>query len=367
VFYDHLDEDVTAAMFASKLTIPETLSGAETAAPFIKFLDDKLQGADKDAFIDGFAAYLQADGSDRLANAADKVAMLRDTRKRLVATDLEITHRQIECAGTMSKTLAFDAQRRAYAGVARNDWGNFLINSTDVCDYLNADNGKRVVADNALRGQARPLDPSLTLDLRVSMDVQIELEYADPYLQSIDKAAKAIAVPLFMEWAQTQAGSGVDVANKQTFGAFLSKNLPAEKPAPDDPQRAQKEAARAKFVSDFAAFVATRFPDVKVDEHLVASLVRDDRGGPVDSFSSANPGVSAQDAARLKDDLAGAKDVWNKMIEAQNVLGKLPGENMIRTIQRAARDAGVTLGTNVTWGVPAKSKDDHAVDLVVPA
>jgi hypothetical protein len=355
IYHDYLDEDVTVKMFEKKLPLDTSLASVETAGPLLKAFDTLLAGADKQAFIEDFAAYLAADGSNRLTNAVaggTAEAMLADTRKVLVAADLEITHRMVESAGTMAKTLGFDAMRKAYADVERSGWGNFIIDSTDFCEFYDKTEGEKITG--AAKGSRNPLDFSKMTDFKMSNDFQIELAYADPYLEAIDKATKALLLPLVMEHAASVAGGA-------TAKEWLDKNLPNEHlKLPEDKAKID---ARAAFVQGVADAIKTKTPEIVVDENLLVSLIRNSKGQSIDSFAGVSAGLDAAALATKTDDLKGAKEVWTTMLQAQETIADARGERVMEIINDVARDKGLTI--NATWGVPTKSKDDHGIDLVV--
>jgi hypothetical protein len=352
IFHDYLDEDVTVKMFEKKLPLDASLASVETAGPLLKAFDTLLAGADKQAFIEDFTAYLVADGSNRLDRATDKDAMLADTRKVLVADDLEITHRMVESAGTMAKTLGFDAMRKAYSSVERSGWGNFIIDSTDFCEFYDKTEGEKI--KGAAKGNKSPLEFSKMKDFKMSNDFQIELAYADPYLEAIDKATKALVLPLIMEHA---AGAGGGATAKE----YLEKNLPNEHLVlPDDKAKLD---ARAAFVKTVADAIKTKTPELVVDETLLVSLIRDSKGKSIDSFAGQTAGLDAATLATRTDDLKGAKEVWTTMLQAQETIADARGERVMEIINDVAKQKGLNI--NATWGVPAKSKDDHGIDLVV--
>lgn len=352
IYHELFDEDVTLKLFEKKLPIDNALASVETAGPLLKAFDALMGGADKAAFIEDFAAYLAADGSNRLSNATDKDAMLADTRKTLVADDLEITHRMVESAGTMAKTLGFDAMRKAYASVERSGWGNFIIDSTDFCEFYDKTEGEKI--QGAAKGSRNPLDFSKMKDFKMSNDFQIELAYADPYLEAIDKATKSLLIPLVMEHAAGVAGGA-------TAKEWLEKNLPNEHLVlPDDKAKID---ARAAFVKGVADAIKAKTPELTVDENLLVSLIRDSKGKSIDSFTGQTAGLDATQLATRTDDLNGAKEVWTTMLQAQETIADARGERVMQIINDVARQKGLTI--NATWGVPAKSKDDHGIDLVV--
>lgn len=367
VYPDLLDEDVTTKVFEKRLTLDANLAMVETAGPLLKSFDALLAGADKAAFIEDFAAFLAADGSNRLANAPDKDAMLADTRKRLVADDLEITHRMVEAAGSMAKTLGFDALRSAYCNVQRSGWGNFIIDSTDFCEFYDKAGGATLTG--AEKGNRTPLDFSKMKDFKVSNDFQIELAYADPYLTAIDKATRALLVPLIMEHALATSASGVVATDNKTFASWLAQALPNEHldAHQSDPAKAAADQAkldgRAAFVKAVADAIKVKAADLVVDEAMLVSLIRDSKGGAVDGFANAKPGLDAAALASHTDDLKGAKEVWTTMLQAQETIADARGERVMSIINDVARQKGLAI--NATWGVPAKSKDDHAIDLVI--
>lgn len=315
------------------------LKEKQTVRPFLEKFDQELAGPNKDAFIAELAKFTADEGNDALAGAAHQDSAIANIRKHLVSDHLEIVHRQIESAGSMSKALWFDDARTAFANASSSSYSNFLIDTFDVSEFYTPEQWEALTPEQ--RAGAVDIEGNKMFHATLVNEVQIELGYEKPYTDAVARAQSAIGdakAGLFMDFALEQ-GLGGAVANQpSSFETFRQELL------------AMPEVQQKDFLAQFNAFAEAKGSPLQLNA--------EDLNGMVEAqFVTRFQNQDVNKHKMLLKDVEVNGFIWERLLSMQDSIADLRGRRVLREAERAGLN-------NVEWTDAELSKGDTAISMV---
>ncbi|MBI5494687.1 MAG: hypothetical protein HY904_06625 [Deltaproteobacteria bacterium] len=245
---------------------------------------------------------------------------------------LRINQRQLEAAGSMAVSLWFDEARAFYVPGSTRNTGNFLIDSTDMSEFVKHKDWDAIPADKRTPKDQLPKDK--VFHVMLVNETQIELGLEKPYLDRLADLAGKIhedQASLVMKWLGATNAAGVNAADPASYGAALKALL--GKPA------AERDADLRKL----NAFLVDQHSALKPLDAATLGLL------PATAFAVANRDKAVRTTPDTERALEGARFVFEQYRDIQQEIVKAKGDR----VQRVLKDAG--LG-NVEWKQTETSK-----------
>lgn len=330
-----ITEDVITFM---KGKFPSMLS-KQTVKPFIDKLDSELSGPNKDAFLQELATYMKDEGNDSLASAGNIDEAIGNVRKDMVSEHLEIVHRQIESAGSMSKALWFDNARNTFAGVSGSSWSNFLIDTFDVSEFYTPEAWEALTPEE--KAGATDVSADKMFHATLVNEVQIELGYEKPYTDAVAKANQQISdamAGMMMDFAMDTGRPGIEANKPASFEAFRQELL------------AMPAAEQETLLGEMNAFAAAKGSPLTFDVEHITNFAES-------QFTTRFQGRDTSGHAMLMKDVEVNSFIWDKLLDMQESIADLRGRRVKREAERAGFD-------DVDWSSAALSKGDTAISMI---
>lgn len=295
--------------------------------------------------LEAFNAYgkaQQADGNDDFEDFTPlDAAGFKALRAQVLNEVVRINTRQLEAAGSTALTLWFDEARALYVPESRRNTGNFLIDTTDMSEYLTHDAWESIAEGDRTPAHQLPIDKVFHATL--VNETQIELGLEQPYLKRLDALNTSIETDrasLVMKFMDSSKHPGIDAAKVESYSAALKAVL--EGPAD----------ARDGFISKLNAFMRDQKSAlVAVDAKNLGSLE-----GP-GLFTKENRDKAVRTEGTVEQQLAGAQFVFQQYIEVQKAVVASKEDR----VKSALRSAGVR---GAEWTQTEKSKGITALEKV---
>lgn len=318
---------------------PNMLS-KQTVKPFLDKLDAELSGPNKDAFLQELSTFMaDEEGSDVLASAGNLDEAIGNVRKHMVSDHLEIVHRQIESAGSMSKALWFDNARSNFAGVSGSSWSNFLIDTFDVSEFYTPQAWDSLSPEEKAGGVDVSADKMFHATL--VNEVQIELGYEKPYTDAVTKAEAQISdakAGLLMDFALDKGLGGVVANQPASFEAFRQELL------------GMPESEQQQLLDQLNAFSQDKGSPLTFDKAAIEGFVEA-------QFSTRMQGKDTSGHEMLLKDVEVNTFIWGKLLDMQESIADLRGRRVKREAERAGFD-------DTEWSSAALSKGDTAISMI---
>ncbi len=263
-------------------------------------------------------------------------------RNQLVNEVVRVNQRQLEAAGSTALSLWFDEARQLYVPESRRNTGNFIIDTTDMSEYVKHADWEGIPEDQRTAANVIPADKIFHVSL--VNETQIELGLEQPYLKRMDSLEGQIKTDragMVMRYFDQSGQPGVDKAKVQTYGAALKAIL--EGPAGE----------RDAFIEKLNAFAATQKSALApMDSKTLERL-----DGP-GLFTAENRDKPVRTSPELERQLEGAKFIFGQYIDVQKMVVASKEDRVIDSL----RDAGAPRG--IEWKQTEDSKGNTALKMV---
>lgn len=300
------------------------------------------QAADLAAF-NSFGAKAKKDGNKDFKEwkelSADGFKALRAQLQNEV---VRINQRQLEAAGSTAKMLFYDEARKFFVPQASRNTGNFIIDTTDMSEYVKHDAWETIPEGERVPAKQLPADKVFHVSL--VNETQIELGMEKPYLDRITELGAKITLDrasLAMKWLDSTGAAGLDAAQPATYQAALAAVL------------RQSAAKRDADVKALNAFIKTQ--GSALEPVTVKDLER--LAAPDFKFTA---GLRTQEVRKTPDTeklLAGARWVFEQIIDVQKAVVASKEGRIIKVL----KDAGLK---GAKWEQTPNSKGNIAMDLL---
>ena len=267
-------------------------------------------------------------------------AQFKGMRAQILNEVVRINQRQLEAAGSSARGMWFDEAREFYVPSSSRNTGNFLIDTTDMSEFVKHADWESIPADKRTPKDLLPEDK--VFHTMLVNETQIELGLEKPYLDRMAELAKAIhtdEASLVMKFFASNGTTGLDPANGATYHAALQGIL--TKPA------AERDAA----VTALNAFMKTQnsaLAPVTAESLKLLDLTM---------FTPANRDKAVRTTPDLERNLAGAKFIFQQYRDIQADVVKAKGERVLRTLENAGL-------RNLEWKQTETSKGNTAMEIL---
>lgn len=205
-----------------------SLGSKTTIDPYIQKLNDAIAqpAMDEQTFVDQFNAFgeAQRQANTRPFRDFTPIALndLASVRTELQRKASEVWQRQLESGGSTAQALWFEEARRYYIGGERKT-GNFIIDTTDMVEFLRHEDWKAIPADQ--RTPSTPFPVEKMFHGMLANENQIELGEEKEFTTALRTARSAVAANNAMNFATFL--SGTDRLTQPGFPIFTAwKQLP---------------------------------------------------------------------------------------------------------------------------------------------
>ncbi len=344
---DRALEDYPDCFIAWQKSIDRALVNKGAVDPFVAKLDAILAkpAAEMEADLATFNTFGEAQRAAGVRAFRDFEPLtpdqLRALRAQLVNEQVRIAERQLEAVGSAARNLWFDEARQVYVPGSRRNTGNFLIDTTDLSEYVKHEDWESI--PEAQRTPANTIPRDKIFHCTFVNELQIELGLEKPYIDRMDALKKAIdtdRASLVMKWMDAEARPGVVATDEATDRAAFAglKALPdaeleAEVARLNDFLRAQGSGLRPVTAADVK----------RLDPALLTTATRD---------------AAVRTTGETERNLDGARFVFEQYRNMQNIAAEAKGERFLG----ALRDAGAPAG--ITYDPTDASKGDLALRML---
>jgi hypothetical protein len=297
--------------------------------------------ADVKAFNDYGAAQKTAGNKAFKDFTPVDAAGFKALRAQLVNEVVRVNQRQLEAGGSMAKALWFDEARAFYVPSSRRVTSNFIIDTTDMSEYVKHADWEAIPSDKRTPKDQLPADKVFHVSL--VNETQIELGEEQPYLKRMDELNGKIAEDrgsLVMKFFDASAQGGIDTAKPETYAAALKAVL-------DGPA-----AARDATLGKLNAFLVTQ------KSALVPLTAKDLTGIPATAFRADNRDKPVRTTGDTERALAGARFVFTQYMDIQKGIVASKGDRILKTL----KDAGAPNGLD--WKQTDNSKGNTALGML---
>lgn len=318
-----------------------------------------------DAFLAKFEAIAAKAPADRAADLqafndygnAQKAAGNRDFRNftpvddagflaikpQLLNEVVRVEQRQLEAAGSMALSLWYDDARNFYVPAAGRNTGNFIIDTTDMTEYVKHEDWESI--PEAERTPANLLPESKVFHASLVNETQIELGEEKAYIDRLAELGGKLnedRASLAMKWFDATNRAGVDKTKPETYGAALRALL--EQPA------AQRDADLEKL-NEFMKSQNSALAPVKAKD--LAGVAAPEFQG----FTAQNRDKAVRTTPDVERSLEGARFIFEQILEVQKAVVASKEDRVTRQL----RDAGLS---GFEWKQTDSSKGMTALKMV---
>ncbi|MDP3505485.1 MAG: hypothetical protein Q8S33_34410 [Myxococcales bacterium] len=299
--------------------------------------------AEQDAGLQAFNTFGEA---QRAAGNRDfrrfrplDAAGFKALRPQLLNEVVRVDQRQLEAAGSMAQALWYDEARAFYIPEARRNTGNLFIDTMDMTEAVKHEDWQSIPENERTPAHQLPVDK--VFDSMLVNEVQIELGSEKAYvdrLEALSATLKGDRASLVMKWFDSTSRPGVDPATPASYAAALKVLL------------AQPASQRDADLSALNDFAKTQGSPVTVTAADMTPLAAPDFQG----FTAANRDRAVRTTPDVERNLAGARFVFDQILNAQKLISSSKEERVVRVLE----DAGLS---GVTWGATDDSKGNLAL------
>lgn len=271
------------------------------------------------------------------------LAGLKALRSQVLNEVVRVNQRQLEAGGSMALGLWYDEARAHYVPAANRNTGNFIIDTTDMTEYVKHEDWEAIPADK--RTPANQLPEDKVFHVSLVNENQIELGEEKDYLDRLTELTGKISedrASLLMKWMDSTQRPGVDKAKPETYQAALKELL--AQPA------AARDAEVAKLLEFTTAQKSALQPFAAKD---LGRLLEPDFKG----FTAEVRDRAVRTTPDTEDLLKGARFVFEQVLDVQKVVVASKEDR----VRRVLRDAGVR---NVEWKPTETSKGVTALTML---
>lgn len=190
---DRAFEDHTAYYVEFVRSTNTAIAVKQTFDVYVERFHSPMAGlpADVIAAYNAFGEAQKKDGNDDFEDfEALNEGNWSELGKALALEKVKVYQRQIEAAGTLAKGLWFDAARDYYVPASSRRTGNFIIDTTDMTDFLTHEEWESI--PEAERTIAKDLPAKKIFHTTFVNEVQIELGLEKTYLERIQSLQEKI-------------------------------------------------------------------------------------------------------------------------------------------------------------------------------
>jgi hypothetical protein len=249
--------------------------------------------------------------------AAQKAANVRDFRNftplddtqflalkpQLLNEVVRVEQRQLEAAGSMAKGLWYEDARNFYVPAAGRNTGNFIIDTTDMTEYVKHADWESIPADKRTPANALPEDKVFHVSL--VNETQIELGEEKAYIDRLAELGGKInedRASLAMKWFDATSRPGVDKTRPETYAAAFKALM--------DQPAAARDADLVKL-NDFLKDQKSGLAPFKAKE--AQALVAPEFAG----FTVANRDKAVRTTNETERQLDGARFIFEQILDVQ--------------------------------------------------
>lgn len=289
--------------------------------------------------------------------AAQKAANVRDFRNFTPLTDeqflaikpqvltevVRVEQRQLEAAGSMAKGLWYEDARNFYVPGAGRNTGNFIIDTTDMTEYVKHADWEAIPADKRTPANLLPEDKVFHVSL--VNETQIELGEEKAYIDRLSELGGKInddRASLAMKWFDATGRPGVDKTKPETYAAAFKALM--------DQPAAARDADLVKL-NDFLKDQKSGLAPFKAKE--AQALVAPDYAG----FTAANRDKPVRTTNETERQLDGARFIFEQILDVQKAVVASKEDR----VRNQLENAGLR---NFEWKQTDSSKGMTALKMV---
>ncbi len=324
----------------------KTLINKNTYDPFLARYDQiaAKPAAEKAKDLKAFNDWALAQKADGNRDFRDFQALddagFAALRPQLLNEVVRINQRQLEEGGSTANALWYEEARSFYIPNGRRNTGNFIIDTTDMSEYVKDADWNAI--PEAQRTPANLLPADKVFHTSLVNETQIELGLEEPYLNRLEELEGKIKEDrssVLMKFFDSVSEPGVDKANPATYFDALKKvlNLPA----------AQRDA-RINRLNAFAQGQKSALTPVTWREL--------ERLTP-ETFTAAIRDRAVRTDPTLEKQLEGAKFVFEQLIDVQREVVRSKEERVMDVLE----DAGLN---GIDWRQTETSKGNTALTML---
>lgn len=292
---------------------------------------------DVDAFNAFGAAQKQEGNRDFRDYEPMDLAAFRAVGPYMQEDALKTTSRMLESAGSTAQALWFDEARAFYVPRSTRNTGNFLIDTTDMTEFLKHTDWEAIPQDQ--RTPAHDIARDKVFHATLVNETQIELGLEKPYLERIGSLKKDIrtdVASLAMKWLDAQQPTSVAGGDYAAAVAALLQSDPAR---------------RDEALGAFNAFI-------KAQSSSLAPVTAESLGAvEAELFTPVNRDKAVRTDPASESALAGAEFVFQQYLSVQEEIVKAKGKRVLDVLE----DAGLQ---GAQWGRRDESKGDTGLKIL---
>jgi hypothetical protein len=264
-------------------------------------------------------------------------------KPQLLNEVVRVEQRQLEAAGSMALGLWYEDARNFYVPSAGRNTGNFIIDTTDMTEYVKHADWEAIPADK--RTPANQLPEDKVFHVSLVNETQIELGEEKAYIDRLGELGGKInedRASLAMKWFDATSRPGVDATKPETYAAAFKALL--DQPA---------DARDADLGKLNAFFKAQGSPLTPVTAKDAAALAAPEFAG----FTAANRDKAVRTTPDLERSLDGARFIFQQILDVQ----KAVVASKESRVTNALENAGLR---NFEWKQTDSSKGLTALKMV---
>lgn len=264
-------------------------------------------------------------------------------KPQLLNEVVRVEQRQLEAAGSMARALWYDEARSFYVPQARRNTGNFIIDTTDMTEYVKHADWEAIPA--ADRTPAKQLPEDKVFHVSLVNETQIELGEEKAYIDRLGELAGKInedRAAMAMKWLDASGRAGIDRAKPETYAAAFKALL--------DQPAAARDADLGKL-NEFLKAQGSALAPVKAKD-VVALVAPEFKGFTIEARDRA-----VRTTPDLEQSLEGARFIFQQILDVQKAVVASKEDRVTRTL----RDAGLR---GLEWKQTDSSKGLTALKMV---